>query len=60
VSSAVDCEPPTEVVTKPNKRGIRTHTRKADHYSRNILDPIGLGSVVRVSLCHYSTQTEVA
>lgn len=41
-------------------RGIRTHTRKADHYLGNIMDPLGLDSAVRVSLCHDNTQTEVA
>lgn len=49
-----------EVVTKLRERGIRTHTRKADHYSGNILDPLGMSSAVRVSMCHYNTETEVA
>jgi selenocysteine lyase/cysteine desulfurase len=48
-----------DVVTKLRERGIRTHTRKADHYSGNILDPLGLGGAVRVSLCHYNTLGEV-
>lgn len=60
VSLALDCMPAAEVVTELNKRGIRTHTRKADHYSGNILDPLGMESAVRVSLCHYNTQSEVA
>jgi len=42
------------------KRQIRTHTRKADHYSGNILDPLGMGDCVRVSMCHYNTEAEVA
>lgn len=49
-----------DVVTKLRERGIRTHTRKADHYSGNILDPLGLSGAVRVSMCHYNTETEVA
>jgi len=49
-----------DVVSKLSERGIRTHTRKADHYSGNILDPLGLPAAVRVSLCHYNTEGEVA
>jgi len=36
------------------------HIRKADHYSGNILNPLGLPSCVRVSMCHYNTTEEVA
>ncbi|MCE0504391.1 aminotransferase class V-fold PLP-dependent enzyme [Roseivivax sp. GX 12232] len=50
----------TEIVERLNAEGIRTHTRKADHYSGNVLDPLGLGSAVRVSFCHYNTRAEVA
>lgn len=49
-----------DVVTKLRERGIRTHTRKADHYSGNILDPLGMPAAIRVSMCHYNTTTEVA
>jgi len=49
-----------DVVTKLRERGIRTHTRKADHYSGNILEPLGMSNAVRVSMCHYNTETEVA
>ncbi len=48
------------VVAALNAEGIRTHTRKADHYSGNILTPLGLPSCIRVSLCHYNTVEEVA
>lgn len=48
------------VVAKLSERGIRVHTRKADHYSGNILDPLDLDSCVRVSMCHYNTENEVA
>jgi selenocysteine lyase/cysteine desulfurase len=60
VTFAVADLPAPEVVTLLRRRGIRTHTRKADHYSGNILDPLGLDSAVRVSLCHYNTAAEVA
>lgn len=49
-----------EVVAQLNAQGIRTHVRKADHYSGNILDPLGLDSCVRVSMCHYNSLHEVA
>ncbi|MEM6745650.1 MAG: aminotransferase class V-fold PLP-dependent enzyme, partial [Pseudomonadota bacterium] len=48
-----------DVVTALRKRGIRTHTRKADHYSGNILTPLGLPGAVRVSMCHYNSLDEV-
>ncbi len=49
-----------DVVKKLNDEGIRTHLRKADHYSGNILDPLNLDSCVRVSMCHYNSTQEVA
>ncbi len=49
-----------DVVEALNKQGIRTHLRKADHYSGNILDPLGLDGCVRVSMCHYNSVQEVA
>jgi selenocysteine lyase/cysteine desulfurase len=48
------------VVAHLNARGIRTHARKADHYSGNVLKPLGLSSCVRVSICHYNSEAEVA
>lgn len=60
VSLTVDGQAAPDVVTALRARGIRTHTRKADHYSGNILKPLGLDSAVRVSLCHYNTMAEVA
>ena len=47
------------VVAGLNARGIRTHIRKADHYSGNVLAPLGLESCIRISLCHYNTADEV-
>ncbi|WP_037262654.1 aminotransferase class V-fold PLP-dependent enzyme [Roseivivax halodurans] len=47
------------IVEALEARGIRVHTRKADHYSGNILSPLGLEGAVRVSVCHYNTLGEV-
>lgn len=60
VSISVKGKPSTEVVTALNEQGIRTHTRKADHYSGNVLDPLGMTDCIRISLCHYNTEQEVA
>ena len=49
-----------DVVETLNQQGIRTHTRKADHYSGNVLTPLGLSDCIRISLCHYNTEGEVA
>ena len=49
-----------DIVAALNTEGVRTHVRKADHYSGNILDPLGQGSAVRVSMCHYNSEAEVA
>ncbi len=60
VSLYVDGLSSADVVAKLNEQGIRTHLRKADHYSGNILTPLGLDGCVRVSLCHYNSVHEVA
>jgi selenocysteine lyase/cysteine desulfurase len=60
VSITVDGQDAPDVVTRLRERGIRTHTRKADHYSGNILDPLGLPACIRVSMCHYNSEAEVA
>jgi cysteine desulfurase/selenocysteine lyase len=60
VSLTVDGVKAVDIVEKLNAQGIRTHTRKDDHYSGNVLKPLGLDSCVRVSLCHYNTEAEVA
>lgn len=60
VSLRVDGVPSAEVVKRLNDQGIRTHLRKADHYSGNILTPLGFDSCVRVSMCHYNSLGEVA
>ena len=59
VSFIADGVPSVDVVAQLNEQGIRTHVRKADHYSGNILNPLGQPSCVRVSLCHYNTAEEV-
>ena len=60
VCFALDTVPALNIVDKLNQSGIRTHIRKADHYSGNILTPLGLSAAVRVSMCHYNTVGEVA
>ncbi len=60
VCFALDHVPAAEIVRVLNAQGIRTHIRKADHYSGNILTPLGLETAVRVSFCHYNALDEVA
>ena len=60
VSIVVDGVPSEQVVEHLNQQGIRTHTRKADHYSGNVLGPLGLDDCIRISLCHYNTEQEIA
>lgn len=60
VSMVVDREASEDVVARLRENGIRVHTRKDDHYSGNILRPLGLASCIRVSMCHYNTEHEVA
>ncbi|MEZ5750972.1 MAG: aminotransferase class V-fold PLP-dependent enzyme [Paracoccaceae bacterium] len=43
-----------------NDRGIRTHIRKADQYSGNVLRPLGMPDCLRISFCHYNTESEIA
>ncbi|MGJ8616287.1 MAG: aminotransferase class V-fold PLP-dependent enzyme [Sulfitobacter sp.] len=59
VCFALDHVPAGDIVDQLNAQGIRTHIRRADHYSGNILTPLGLEAAVRVSLCHYNTLDEV-
>ncbi len=60
VSIVVEGIPSEQVVETLNQQGIRTHVRKADHYSGNVLTPLGLSDCIRISLCHYNTEQEVA
>ena len=59
VSLRIKGRPSAEVVTLLNNIGIRTHTRKADHYSGNILDPMGWEDCIRISMCHYNSTAEI-
>jgi selenocysteine lyase/cysteine desulfurase len=59
VCFALDHIAAADVVAELNSSGIRTHIRKDDHYSGNILTPLGLKAAVRVSLCHYNSPEEV-
>ncbi|WP_298853137.1 aminotransferase class V-fold PLP-dependent enzyme [uncultured Ruegeria sp.] len=60
VSLRVAGVPSVDVVKQLNEQCIRTHLRKADHYSGNVLTPLGMDSCVRVSMCHYNSVAEVA
>jgi len=60
VAFTLDAVASGDIVARLNAAGIRTHIRKADHYSGNVLGPLGLNDCVRVSLCHYNTLAEVA
>lgn len=51
--------PSPEIVSALNTAGIRTHTRKADHYSGNVLTPLGQADCIRVSMAHYNSAEEV-
>ena len=59
VSMIIEGKPCAEVVAELNAKGIRTHVRKADYFSGNILEPLGRPTCVRVSMCHYNTREEV-
>ena len=59
VSIYVDGMACADVVAALNARGIRTHVRKADYFSGNILEPLGRPTCIRVSMCHYNTGEEV-
>ncbi|MDP6192498.1 MAG: aminotransferase class V-fold PLP-dependent enzyme, partial [Paracoccaceae bacterium] len=59
VSFRIIGSPSQEIVDFLNVNGIRTHVRKADHYSGNILNPLGWEDCVRVSVCHYNSSEEI-
>lgn len=50
----------SDLVAHLAAHGVRTHVRKADHYSGNILTPLGIPACTRVSISHYNTTAEVA
>lgn len=59
VTMAIKGHDSADIVSQLSAHGIRVHVRKADHYSGNILTPLGLETGIRVSLCHYNTAQEV-
>ena len=59
VSIIVEDKPCAEVVSALNQRGVRTHVRKADYFSGNILTPLNRPTCIRVSMAHYNTADEV-
>jgi selenocysteine lyase/cysteine desulfurase len=59
VSLYVEAIPCAEVVSQLNAEGVRTHVRKNDYFSGNILEPLNRPTCVRVSMCHYNAPTEV-
>jgi selenocysteine lyase/cysteine desulfurase len=59
VALVVDQIASADVVSHLNADGVRTHVRKADYFSGNILEPLGLDTCVRVSMCHYNSSAEV-
>jgi cysteine desulfurase / selenocysteine lyase len=60
VALAVENKTAVDLVSELREKGIRVHARKNDHYSGNILEPLGLDDCVRVSMCHYNSEKEVA
>jgi cysteine desulfurase/selenocysteine lyase len=60
VSCYVDGVRSGDLVAQLRDLGVRVHIRKADHYSGNILEPLGRKDCIRVSMCHYNTEQEVA
>ncbi len=59
VAIVVEGVPSADVVSHLNNDGVRTHVRKNDYFSGNILDPLGLETCIRVSMCHYNSAAEV-
>jgi len=60
ISLVLDGWDTKELVEFLGEKGVRTHIRKADNYSGNVLTPLGLADCLRVSFCHYNTEAEVA
>jgi cysteine desulfurase / selenocysteine lyase len=60
VALAVEDMSAVDLTSALREKGIRVHARKNDHFSGNILAPLGLEDCIRVSMCHYNTEEEVA
>ncbi len=56
---ALDALDTTDVVRALAERGIIIHERRHDAYTRHVLVALGVDSVLRVSLAHYNTRSEV-
>lgn len=48
-----------DIVAALDAKGIRIHARTNDLFSANVLNPLGLNSVARVSVAHYNTTDEI-
>ncbi len=59
VSLYIEAIPCADLVRQLNAQGVRTHVRKNDYFSGNILAPLNRPTCVRVSMCHYNTRAEV-
>ncbi len=54
-----DGKPSGDIVDALNEEGVRTHIRKNDHYSGNILGPLQQDDCIRVSVAHYNSLGDV-
>ena len=59
ISFSVSGKPATDIVAALGKKKIRIHARSNDVFSGNVLNPLNLESVSRVSLAHYNSLEEV-
>ncbi|PAU74816.1 aminotransferase class V-fold PLP-dependent enzyme [Halomonas salipaludis] len=59
VSFAVEGVEAKHVVAELGARGVRVHARSDDVYSGNILRPLRLPAVTRISLAHYNSVEEI-
>lgn len=59
VSFAIEGLDAKHIVAELGKQGIRVHARSDDAFSGNILRPLGLKAVTRISLAHYNSASEI-
>lgn len=59
VSFAIEGLDAKHIVAALGKQGIRVHARSDDVFSGNILRPLGLKAVTRISLAHYNSAAEI-
>lgn len=59
VSFEVEGVSAADVVEQLSKDGVRAHVRKSDYLSAAVLEPLGVESCVRASVCHYNSVAEV-